>query len=263
MRNRPSSRQPRRPHQRPSKKISDRAVIGLHAVREAIKVSDVSTIWLRGGWKDSHELKQLEELARSKKIKIEDHALGELNKIADSHQGVVAFVSSSPEWDWNSLKKEDCERLVFLDGVEDPHNLGAVMRTAWLLGVKAVFIPDIRATGLSPAASKVAQGAIEHVPLISNSLVDSLEEAKQHGFWIFGLSHRASKSIYELQLPEKVAWVLGSEASGIRKPVERTCDELVSIPQLQSDASFNVSVAAAIALAETFRQHQASENPGK
>lgn len=109
----------------------------------------------------------------------------------------------------------------------------------------------------------MAQGATEHVPLVSTSLTDALEEAKQHGFWIFGLSHRASKSIYDLRLPEKVAWVLGSEASGIRKPVERTCDELVTIPQLQSDASFNVSVAAAIALAETFRQHQISENPGK
>lgn len=246
-----------------SSKNKGRAVIGIHAVKEAIKVSDVSSLWLRQGWKDSHELKQLEELARNKKIKIEERAMGELNKIADSHQGVAAFVTSEPEFDWNALKKEDRERLVFLDGVEDPHNLGAVMRTAWLLGAKGVFVPEIRAAGLSPSASKVAQGATEHVPLIEASLTDSLEEAKRRGFWVFGLSHRTSKSIYELQLPEKVAWVLGSEASGIRKPIERTCDELVAIPQLQSDASFNVSVAAAIALAETFRQHQIVENPGK
>lgn len=254
MRNRSGHSQP---------KNRGRAVIGIHAVKEAIRVSDISTVWLRQGWKDSHELKQLEQLAHAKKIKIEERAVGELNKIAESHQGIVAFVTSVPEFDWNALKKEERERLIFLDGVEDPHNLGAVMRTAWLLGVKGVFIPDIRATGLSPAASKVAQGATEHVPLVEGSLTENLEEAKQRGFWTFGLSHRASKSIYELQLPEKVVWVLGSEASGIRKPIERACDELVAIPQLQSDASFNVSVAAAIALGETFRQHQGAENPGK
>lgn len=241
-------------------KAKGRAVIGIHAVKEAIRVSEVATVWLRQGWKDSHELKQIEELARKAKIKIEERALGELHKIADSHQGVVAFVTSAPEFDWNSLKSEECERLIFLDGVEDPHNLGAVMRTAWLLGAKAVFVPDIRATGLSPSASKVAQGATEHVPLVEGSLTDAVEEAKARGFWTFGLSHRASKSIYDLQLPEKVVWVLGSEASGIRKPIERACDELVAIPQLQSDASFNVSVAAAIALGETFRQHQSAEN---
>jgi 23S rRNA (guanosine2251-2'-O)-methyltransferase len=248
------------PPRRPPQKSKDRAVIGIHAVKEAIKSSDISTLWLRQGWKDSHELKQLDELAKQHKLKVEERALGELNKIAESHQGVVAFVTSQPEFTW---KDDGRQSLIFLDGVEDPHNLGAVMRTAWLLGVGGVFVPDIRAAGLSPAASKVAQGATEHVPLISGSLTESLEEAKERGFWIFGLSHRSPKSIYDLRLPEKVAWVLGSEASGIRKPVERTCDELVTIPQVQSDASFNVSVAAAIALGETFRQHQAVENPGK
>lgn len=238
-----------------------RAVIGIHAVKEALRVSEVEKIWFRGGFKESHELKKLEELAKNKRVPMEERAMGELNKIADSHQGVVAFVRSQPEFSWKS--GQPIERLVFLDGVEDPHNLGAVMRTAWLLGAGGVFVPDVRAAGLGPAASKVAQGASEHVPLVMGSLSEAMEEAKKQGFWIFGLSHRASKSIYDLELPKKVAWVLGSEASGIRKPIERSCDELVSIPQSQSDASFNVSVAAAIALAETLRQQQASENPGK
>jgi 23S rRNA (guanosine2251-2'-O)-methyltransferase len=245
---------------RSTQKNKGRAVIGIHAVKEAIRVSDVASLWFRLGWNDSHELKQIEQLAREKRIKIEERAVGELNKIAESHQGVAAFVTSEPEFEWDESGRQ---RLIFLDGVEDPHNLGAVMRTAWLLGAGGVFVPEMRAAGLSPAASKVAQGATEHVPLIVGSLAESLDEAKERGFWIFGLSHRASKSIYDLRLPEKVAWVLGSEASGIRKPVERICDELAAIPQVQSDASFNVSVAAAIALGETFRQHQAGENPGK
>ena len=240
-----------------------RAVIGIHAVKEALKVSKVSSLWLRAGWKDNTELRQLEEYARSKRIRIEERAVGQLNQIAESHQGVVCFVDSEPEFEWTSVEGEGRAFLVILDGVEDPHNLGAVLRTAWLLGAKALFIPEMRAAGLSPAASKVAQGATEHLPVIAGHLAEVIADAKERGFWAFGLSHRASKSIYGLQLPEKVLWVLGSEAAGIRKPVERACDELVGIPQLQPDASFNVSVAAAMALGETFRQHQISDKSGK
>ncbi len=244
-------------------KIKGRAVIGIHAVREALKVSDVSSVWIRTGWKDNQELRALEGLAKQKRVPIQERAVGQLNQIAESHQGIACFVTSEPEFDWDQMKGETRESLIFLDGVEDPHNLGAVMRTAWLLGVKALFIPEVRASGVSPAASKVAQGAAEQLPVVACNILDSIETAKKRGFWVFGLSHRSSKTIYEIQLPEKVAWVLGSESSGIRKPIERACDELVSIPQSQSDASFNVSVAAAIALGETFRQHQIFEKPGK
>lgn len=240
-----------------------RAVIGIHSVREAVKTSAVTSLWLRAGWKENSDLRALEELARSKRIRIEERALGQLNQIAESHQGVACFVSSEPEFDWNSIGEDERACIVILDGVEDPHNLGAVMRTAWLMGAKALFIPEIRAAGLSPAASKVAQGATEHIPVVIGSLAEAIQDAKQRGFWVFGLSHRASDSIYGLQLPEKVAWVLGSEASGIRKPIERACDQLVTIPQVQTDASFNVSVAAAMALGEAFRQHQISEKSGK
>jgi 23S rRNA (guanosine2251-2'-O)-methyltransferase len=248
---------------RPKKPVRDRAVIGIHAVKEAIKVSKVSTLWLRQGWDDSAELRSLEEFAKSRRIKIEEKSPTNLNNIAESHQGVVAFVTSRPTFDWDSLSNQKNSRLIFLDQVEDPHNLGAVLRTSWLMGCDAVFIPEARAVGLSPAASKVAQGAFEHIPIVEGSLTQEIQEAKKRGFWVFGLSHKASKSIYSLQLPEKVAWVLGSESSGIRKPVERSCDELVQIPQNQSDASFNVSVAAALAIGETYRQHQIPETPGK
>jgi 23S rRNA (guanosine2251-2'-O)-methyltransferase len=241
-----------------------RAVIGIHAVREAIKVRprDISTIWLKKGWEESHDLRAFEELAKKNKITLEEKSVGQLNQVAESHQGLVAYVLSQPEFSWDELKG-DTQRLVFLDQVEDPHNLGAVLRTAWLLGAQGVFVPDIRSASLSPAASKVAQGAAEHVPVVQAPLQESMNEAKERGFWIFGLSHRSSKTVFDLKLPEKVAWVLGSEASGIRKPIERLCDELVAIPQLEADASFNVSVAAAIALSETFRQHQITEKSGK
>jgi 23S rRNA (guanosine2251-2'-O)-methyltransferase len=93
-----------------------------------------------------------------------------LNQIAESHQGIVCFVTSEPEWDWSQVMSETRERLVFLDGVEDPHNLGAVMGSAWLLGAKALFIPEARAAAVSPAASKVAQGAAEHVPVVAGNV---------------------------------------------------------------------------------------------
>lgn len=240
-----------------------RIVIGIHAVTEALKVSEVESIWLRQGFKDSQVLKKIETMARQKKIVVTEKAMGQLNQLAESHQGVAAFVTSQPEFDWSMTDATSTCCLVGLDQVEDPHNLGAVLRTSWLLGVAGVFVPENRSSSLSPAASKVAQGGSEHVPLIHDSLPANLSEARERGFWIYGLSHESSKSIYSLSLPPKVFWVLGSESSGIRKTVASVCDELVHIPQTQADASFNVSVAAAMALGETFRQHQILENSGK
>lgn len=241
-----------------------RAVIGIHAVTEALRVRprSVSPLWLRTGWQDSQELQKIEMEARSRQIRIEEHPAGHLDRLCSGHQGVLAFVNQDPELDWERLKGESIRRVVLLDGVEDPHNLGAILRTSWLLGVEAVFVPEMRAVHLSPAVSKVAQGALEHVPLeISSSMTQAIGLLKENGFWVFGLSHEARSNLYDLKLPEKVAWVLGSEGAGLRKPVERQCDELISIPQMDPQASFNVSVAAALALGETFRQHQILENP--
>jgi 23S rRNA (guanosine2251-2'-O)-methyltransferase len=169
----------------------------------------------------------------------------------------MAFTQDEPELDFAALEAAEEATLIALDEVEDPHNLGAILRTAWLLGVQGVLTPEHRSAHLSPAVSKVAQGAAEHVPVVrETALPERLKRLKEHGFWILGMSHKAKQDLFRLDIPKKVVWVLGSESSGLRKSVEGACDDLISIPQGVADASYNVSVAAALALGETFRQRR-------
>ena len=215
----------------------------------------IDQFWLREKYSDHPALKELHDEAKRLGVKVQMHAPGALDKLSGANQGVLAFTRQDPEIDWPKLFAQDKATVVALDEVEDPHNLGAVLRTCWLLGAQAVLTPEHRAAHLSPAVSKVAQGAAEHVPVVRDSaLPQQLEELKKNGFWILGMSHKAKQTLFNFKVPEKVVWVLGSEASGLRKSVEGACDDLVSIPQSASEASYNVSVAAAIALAETYRQ---------
>ena len=215
-----------------------------------VRPKSIDQLWIRDKFTDHPALKALYEQAKRFSVRVQTQPPGALDKIVGSHQGVIAFTQAEPEVNWPELEKAETATLIALDEVEDPHNLGAVLRTAWLLGAKAVLTPDHRSAQLSPAVSKVAQGAAEHVPVVSDSaLPQQLEALKKHGFWILGLSHKAKQDIFPSNIPDKVVWVLGSEAGGLRKSVEGVCDELVSIPQGASHASFNVSVpAAAIAL---------------
>jgi 23S rRNA (guanosine2251-2'-O)-methyltransferase len=251
---RPGPRPP--PAARPNAPVG-RAVIGIHAVEELLKVrpKKVEQFWLREGFEDHPPLLALSEDAKRLGVRAQTKPNGVLDKVASMHQGVIAFTQEEPELDWKALETAKTATLVALDEVEDPHNLGAVLRTCWLLGAQAVLTPEHRAAQLSPAVSKVAQGAVEHIPVVSDgALPQQLEAFKKQGFWIMGLSHKATQDIYTLDIPQKVVWVLGSESSGLRKSVEGVCDDLISIPQSAPNASYNVSVAAAIALGETYRQ---------
>lgn len=237
-----------------------RAVVGIHAVNELLKVRPhaVEHLWLRDGYSSSAELAHIAEICQRHRIRPLSQAGSVLDKITSANQGVVAFASETPEISLAEIKKLEKATLIVLDEVEDPHNLGAVMRTAWLLGAQGVLTPETRAVSLNATVSKVAQGAAEHIPVMQESgLLETLKHLKSEGFWMYGLSHKGEGSIYSMEIPDKVIWVLGSESSGIRKPIERECDQLVAIPQSDPEASFNVSVAAALALGETFRQRTA------
>ncbi|MGZ3769369.1 MAG: TrmH family RNA methyltransferase [Bdellovibrio sp.] len=243
-----------------------RIVIGTHAINEVLKVRphQVKGLWIRQGWENSGDLRDLYELAQDKKIKVEIKPENVIEKFGSSVQGAAIFVFGEPELDMDALDNFDKSIVLMLDGIEDPHNLGAIVRTSWLIGVNGILIPEDRAVGLTPTVHKVACGGVEHVPVEETTNFSKYaEELKKKGYWIFGLSPNGKRSIFELDLPDKVVWAVGAEDKGLRVTTERLCDELVFIPQASSSASYNASVATAMALTETLRQHAPRGNRKK
>jgi 23S rRNA (guanosine2251-2'-O)-methyltransferase len=239
---------------------NQRLAIGLHAFREVLKVrpKSVSKILIKKDWASSKEHIEIVNELKRKSMPFEERTSESLDKLGSSHQGVACFIKDSPQFEILNIFNEDSAIVLILDGVEDPHNLGAILRTAWLMGVKGVIIPKDRAVGLTPTVHKVSCGAVEHVPVLFTSNFSSLiEDFKKNDFWIYGLSGGSQKSIYQLRLPKKIVWILGAEDRGMRIQTEKSCDEIVQIPQEDNAASYNVSVSAAIALSESFRQLKA------
>lgn len=249
---------PRRPHShQPQTRDRARWVVGIHSCEEALKVRPraVRELWLRSDWVKSQQLRALQEMAKAQRIQILERSEGQLDKIGSGHQGVALACTESPELDWGELEKAESALVLILDHIEDPHNLGSILRTAWLAGVKAIFIPADRAVGLTPAVCKVASGGAEHVPVVVETNLPALmERLKEIDFWIYGLSEAGKRVPWEFQLSKKTAWVIGSEGQGLKKTTERACDELVRIPQVPSGSSYNAAIACAMALTETIRQ---------
>lgn len=173
------------------------------------------------------------------------------------HQGVVARVEVRNLADNLDELLEGVENplLLVLDGVTDPHNLGACLRVANAAGAHAVIAPRDRAAGITPAVSKVASGAAEATPyLMVTNLARTLGELKAREVWIIGADERAAKTLYEADLPRSIAWVLGAEGEGMRRLTRETCDLLVRIPMRGEVESLNVSVSAGICLFESVRR---------
>ena len=234
-----------------------RLVVGIHSAKEVLKVrpAAVLELYLRKGFEDNSDLKGFFDWAKQNKkpVKVEEKKF--FDRICNTHQGLCLVVQQRPRLDYKDLAKSEKQVVVVLDGIEDPHNLGAILRTAWLTGAKALFVPQSRSTSLTPTAIKVASGGAEHVPVQEESnLGSTLKELKELGFWIYSLSHEAEKNLWQEELPDKVAWIIGSEGKGVRKPIARAADIELKIPQVDAEASFNASVAAAFALGETQRQ---------
>ena len=234
-----------------------RQVIGIHACLEALKVNaeHVKQCFLRKNWNTNSDLKKLAQKVQNLKIPFKIVGDRTLDRFGSQHQGVVLVVKKAPQWEGN-LTSQSSERVVLiLDEIGDPQNLGAMLRTAWLMGVEALFLPEHRSVGLTATVSKVASGAVEHVPVQKEkNLVRRIESLKKEGFWVYGLFQKAKTCFWDVSLPEKVAWVVGSETKGLRPSVTKACDELVAIPQKNDQASFNASIAVALALSETRRQ---------
>lgn len=240
-------------------------LFGLHAVEAILQKQPERVIRLcvQQDRKDK-KIEFLLTLAQQHGIHIDYVSRQELDRMTQesNHQGVVVFCNKAriyAESDLHLLLEniEVPPFVLVLDGIQDPHNLGACFRSADAAGVHAIIAPKDKSVGLTPVVSKVASGAAETVPFVQvTNLVRALEALKERGIWIYGAAAEASQTLYQTNLSGPVAIVLGAEGSGLRRLTREHCDVLLKIPMQGSVASLNVSVATGILLFEVVRQRQ-------
>jgi len=231
-------------------------VYGLHAVESLLKhnADSIQQLMVQQGRHDQR-IDPLLQRAQRLEIPIREVPKAELDEqVGGVHQGIAAQCTN--------LKLERSEgflnELLVLDGVTDPHNLGACLRTAEAAGVDAVIVPKDKSALMTPIARKVASGAAEIVPFISvTNLARTLKQLQDNRVWIYGAAGEAEQSIYQTDLRGPIALVLGSEGSGMRRLTREHCDGIFSIPMAGEVSSLNVSVSAGVCLFETVRQRKA------
>ena len=247
---------------------ASRLIYGFHAVLGRMRRDPeaVFEVYLSAQRQDVRA-RQVLQLAESAQIKLVASDGERLDRMVGTrrHQGVVARVDARQR----EVKladildtladSHDPALLLVLDGIQDPHNLGACLRVADAAGVHAVIAPKDRAVGLTAAAAKVASGAADSVPYVTvTNLARALREIKDAGIWVIGTAGEVERPLYAVDQKGPVAWVLGAEADGLRRLTRDTCDELVHIPMAGSVESLNVSVASGICLFESVRQRLAA-----
>ncbi|WP_295623622.1 23S rRNA (guanosine(2251)-2'-O)-methyltransferase RlmB [uncultured Nitrosomonas sp.] len=240
---------------------STRFIFGFHAVTSRLRQNpnSVKEIFIDATRADQRA-QELIKLAENKKIRVTSCDGSKLTNMSgnDHHQGIVANIDGIS----NYVSIDDIldaltepARLLVLDGIQDPHNLGACLRVADAFGVHAVITPKDRAVGLTPTVYKVSSGAADTVPFISvTNLARTLKQLKEQGIWIFGTAEDAEHDLANFKISGAVAWVFGSEEKGMRRLTRENCDQLVRIPMQGNIESLNVAVSAGICLFETHRQ---------
>jgi 23S rRNA (guanosine2251-2'-O)-methyltransferase len=240
-------------------------VFGIHAVESLLKKNPDRILRLVV-YRDraDQKIQSLIDLAKNNQIKIENASREELDQLTqkENHQGIAAFCQSMrnySEADLESiLENESKPFFLILDGVQDPHNLGACLRSADAAGVHAVIAPRDKAVGITPTVSKVASGAAESVPFIQvTNLARTMKFLQEQGVWIFGAAGEAEQNLFQADLKGSLAIVLGAEGSGLRRLTREHCDVLLKIPMQGTVSSLNVSVATGIFLFEALRQRSA------
>ena len=242
-------------------------IYGINAVSEALKARGRAFEWV-GMAKERHDLRlqRLVEDCRRLAVPVRFLQRTELDRMAGnaSHQGVVAVTSAKQYSDLDDVvgaKRGQHSLVVVLDGVEDPHNLGAILRTADAAGADGIVIPERRAASVTGTVTKASAGASEHLPIAKvTNIARTVEELKERNLWTVGLDQRASQTYDALDYNMDCALVLGAEGKGLHDLVKRKCDFLVSIPMLGKVSSLNVSVAAAVVLYEIVRQRRARDS---
>src|SRR5438093_977269 len=241
-------------------------IYGINAVAEALKARGRSFEWV-GVLKERHDLRLQRVVEECRRNGVGVRFLGrpELDRRAgnNAHQRVVAITSAKQYNDLDDVvaaTRGKCSLVVVLDGIEDPHNLGAILRTADASGADGVVIPERRAAGVTATVSKASAGASEHLPIAKvTNIARTLEDLKEKNLWIVGLDERGTQAYDSVDYKMDCAITLGAEGKGLHDLVRKRCDFVVSIPMLGKVPSLNVSVAAGIVLYEVVRQRKNSQ----
>lgn len=252
-----------------SREREPRVIFGFHAILARLRADPASVleIFLDETRNDARgkDLAVVAERAGVKVMRVPTKRLDGFYSGA-RHQGVVARIQMKPLSHSLDEIVEQVQNplLLVLDGVTDPHNLGACLRVANAAGANAVVAPKDRAAGITAAVSKVASGAAEATPyLMVTNLARALAELKERNIWIVGADERAEKTLYDADLPDAIAWVLGAEGEGMRRLTRESCDLLVRIPMGGEVESLNVSVSAGICLFESVRRRTSAKKAGQ
>lgn len=245
--------------------MAEEYIFGWHAVEAVLKREPerLQRVWIQTGRQD-RRVKSVSQALDELGVKWQVVHRRELDeRVSGVHQGVVAQVAESREWSEDDLLAMLADSgkppfLLILDGVTDPHNLGACLRTADAVGVQAVIVPKDKSASLTPTARKVACGAAETVPLVRvTNLARALRNLQEQGVWLVGTAGEASSSLYQADFTGPVALVMGAEGKGMRRLTRDHCDLLINIPMLGHVDSLNVSVATGVCLYEALRQRSA------
>jgi len=248
--------------------MPDEIIYGINPVLEALRSErqGLNKILLAEG-REGGSVRLLRQLAREKGIPIQVSPKEALDRLAGGgyHQGILGFTAVSSYSTWEDLldrvrSAQGKAIILVLDSIEDPQNLGSLIRTAEACGVKGVVLPKDRAAGITPAVVRASAGAVAHLPIVRvTNLASTLEELKKEGFWIVGADSGAEKSLYELKFDMNVGVVIGSEGKGVRPLLLKKCDYTVSIPMRGKVSSLNAAIAGGVILFEILRQQLARD----
>ena len=228
---------------------------GIHPIAEALRAGRTLDRILIAQGAGGPRLQEIIDGARKAKIPVRFEPRSSLDRLAGSsaHQGVVAMGAASKYAELDDAV--EAKLVVVLDGVEDPHNLGAIIRTAHAAGAGAVIIPERRAVGITDVVAKAAAGALEHLPVVRvTNMNRTLEDMKKRGYWIYGLDERGEETYDTVAYASPTVIVLGGEGKGLHEQMRKHCDVLIRIPMAGEISSLNVSVAAGVALFEWKRR---------
>ena len=244
------------------RELPDDVLVGRNAVTEALKSGrGINKLWIASGDREG-SVAEIAALAKERGIVVQYVERAKIESLAGGHrhQGVLAYVAPVPYAELDDILKEAGEKgeapfLVLLDELEDPHNLGALLRTADATGVHGILIPKRRSVSLNATVAKTSAGAVEYVPVARiGNIAQTLKKLKEKGFWVAGADMDGEKAYYEADLTGPLVLVVGSEGRGMSRLTKEACDFIVSMPMVGRINSLNASVAGSILMYESMRQ---------